>query len=538
VTVTPTSAAQLAANRRAAILGPLAARSHCSRAEAQAAAVTLGLSERQVFALVRRLRAMGNDPAALQPVRSSGGRGKPRLPAVTEEMIQQLISDVERSMSVISTAAIIGAVQRECHARQLHPPSVATLRRRVKAANGSKASPSEPPLPKGTPFLAGVSHQAGSRPADAEAHLLASLYESVGKEDGWNQVIEAVTHAYDGGRGLIAVHDPTTHSGWAQAGSGWEAKTVAEYNTYYVSTNPWIPYLNKRPVGQVVVSDEIVPKAELPKTEFYNDVLRHYSVDTAIGLTAQRGGSRHFLVSVLFPRATLEWDVDAVSRLQRLAPHLLRIAQLNRQFAALEIRAVTAETALDRLTTAMLIVNADSEVVHLNASAERVVSAGDGLSIVRKRITAALSGEADYLRQLLGSAMTATRDIASHPGGVMRVSRKSGRRAYELLVSPIGEQTFAGSFIGTTAVVFVRDPEERSVTTTEWLKSLYHLTNAETVLMQALLAGDTLDAIVETAGVGKETLRSQLKSIFLKTGTSSQVELLRLGLRGLGMFQR
>ena len=51
--------------------------------------------------------------------------------------------------------------------------------------------------------------------------------------------------------------------------------------------------------------------------------------------------------------------------------------------------------------------------------------------------------------------------------------------------------------------------------------------------MQALLAGDGLDAVSARFAVTRETVRSQLKAVFHKTGASSQGELIRIGMRSL-----
>ena len=123
------------------------------------------------------------------------------------------------------------------------------------------------------------------------------------------------------------------------------------------------------------------------------------------------------------------------------------------------------------------------------------------------------------------------------PGGVMRLTRPSGRSSYEVLVAPVSDSTLALGFSGPLATVFVRDPEIQAVALPDRLQRLYGLTAAEAKLMKALV-GYTLEGAADRFGVRKETVRSQLRSVFPKTGTSSQVELVRLGLRGIATFDR
>jgi DNA-binding CsgD family transcriptional regulator len=374
---------------------------------------------------------------------------------------------------------------------------------------------------------------------EIDAGLQSSLYESVGKADGWATFLHALARSYGGGKSTLAIQDARAQNSVLVAGGIWEPDEVTRYNRYYHSNNPWLSsgVGGNRPIGVVVTTELLLPRSDLFKTEHYNDFLRPAQVDGGVSVTIQKDSSRYISVNVLFPQVTAERDSDTVGRLQRLAPHMLRVTQLNRQLAGLETRALAAEAVLDGLVTAMIVVNAKGRVVYMNTAAEQIIIAGDGLTASRFLLDAVRPGEGKLLRQLVASALQVPRNVIASPGGVMRISRRSGCAPYEVLVAPISAATLRLDFDGPLAAVFVRDPEARVVTPTDRLQSLYALTGAEARLMQALLAGDTLDTIAERVGVSRETLRSQLKAVFLKTGTSSQIELIRLGLRGLAAFK-
>ena len=55
------------ANRRALVVRPLIEIEHCPREKAREAAAELGLSERQIYRLIQRLRELGGELTALLP---------------------------------------------------------------------------------------------------------------------------------------------------------------------------------------------------------------------------------------------------------------------------------------------------------------------------------------------------------------------------------------------------------------------------------------------------------------------------------------
>src|SRR4051812_19801582 len=81
------------AQRRAAVIAPLVALDAVPAARARAAGQALRLSERTIYALLRRWRQSGGLVATLAPRPSPGGRGTGRLPAATEQLMVEAIRD-------------------------------------------------------------------------------------------------------------------------------------------------------------------------------------------------------------------------------------------------------------------------------------------------------------------------------------------------------------------------------------------------------------------------------------------------------------
>jgi putative transposase len=121
------------ARRRADVLRPLIELEHCPRRVAHAAATELGLSERQVYRLIQRLRSADGLLTAMAPGASTGGRGKHRLPIPREELLRRQIEDIYLTPQKRSAAELVRAVRRQAAKAGLKPPSESTIRRRLRA---------------------------------------------------------------------------------------------------------------------------------------------------------------------------------------------------------------------------------------------------------------------------------------------------------------------------------------------------------------------------------------------------------------------
>lgn len=131
-TLTLPEAAWAEAQRRAAVIGPLAAQDAVSAAAARDAGQALRLSERTVYALLRRWRRSGGLAASLTPLPSPGGRGKGRLPAAAERIVAEAIRYEYLTKQKERAEAVVRAVRDRCRLAGTKPPAANTVRARVR----------------------------------------------------------------------------------------------------------------------------------------------------------------------------------------------------------------------------------------------------------------------------------------------------------------------------------------------------------------------------------------------------------------------
>jgi DNA-binding CsgD family transcriptional regulator len=109
------------------------------------------------------------------------------------------------------------------------------------------------------------------------------------------------------------------------------------------------------------------------------------------------------------------------------------------------------------------------------------------------------------------------------------VSRNRGRRPLMLHVLPIPSPSAWNGFVPRSgmAAIFVIDPMS-AAPNVEALAAAYGLTGSETRVLHEIVTRGRLVQSAQQLNIAVTTARTHLQSVFAKTGTRSQTELVQL----------
>jgi DNA-binding CsgD family transcriptional regulator len=215
--------------------------------------------------------------------------------------------------------------------------------------------------------------------------------------------------------------------------------------------------------------------------------------------------------------------------MMRLLPHLAKAVEINRTFALLRSSYGAVVGALDHLHIGIFVVAPPGIVVAGNREGQRIVEMKDGMlrgHDGRLRCSEDVSGDA------LVSALAEVCATASAEGEtrerLLLVKRRSLKRPLIVEIVPLrdGAGEFDRDLAG--AVVYIVDPENTRALSALRMAQVFGLTRAETAVAQGLLDGTSLRDIADQRGTTEMTVKTQVKSVYAKTGARRRSDLVRL----------
>ncbi len=217
-----------------------------------------------------------------------------------------------------------------------------------------------------------------------------------------------------------------------------------------------------------------------------------------------------------------------IVRCRTLIPHLKRAMRIFVQYAQAFRERAVYQTVVDRIGVGVALVDAKSTIMATNAIGREILAAGDGLKIAKGSLTAGNAALARTLENYVRAAAEAQTQPAHEYGQPLAVERDDNPSPLTVIVHPGPPAKPMNTPLRRSAIVVMRDPDRRASVSAHVVGQLFGLTPAEATLATLLAQGADLDEAAAELGIRRNTARSQLQSVFMKTNAKRQSELVRM----------
>jgi len=354
--------------------------------------------------------------------------------------------------------------------------------------------------------------------------LVSSIYDASLEPRLWDEVLARLCGAMGATGALVVRHGKMHPAGELLASANIDMSFQRAYVERFSRRNVWLANVRQAVQDQARTSEMLLPVSELVKSEFYRHFLQPQNVLHTVAACIQSDAHSTPICVVFRSPREGPFGMPHINLLTTLTPHMRRALQLRERAMGLHAQSRAALAALDNLPMGCLLVDRRSRVLLGNRIAEEILREDDGLTAEGGVRAAFRADQEELLRQLISEAAKTGDGKGLASGGALALERPSARRALHVLVVPHCSGTeWCG--LRPSAIVFVSDPERRARPDQEVLASVFGLTPGESRVAAALINGLSIDECAGKLAISRHTARNHLKSIFSKTDTTRQGEL-------------
>lgn len=313
--------------------------------------------------------------------------------------------------------------------------------------------------------------------------------------------------------------------------TGIESTDLQAFLNHYATINPWDSAWAQRPSGHIMVTEIEAPLRDYAETEFYRDWYRYLGgFEAGVGTRLTVGRADELYVSFHYPQSFSDSIDGPVARAMReLQRHFSRAIEINRMFADRIDKSMSVAALVNRGEDIGLAVDFDMRLLDANVAADLAFARGTPVSVTGGMVQLRDEDCNKWIVASVRSLLT-----GRQPQTVKRLFRDETSLWQISLLTVPEPVSAANRFISLrrVAVILIRNlTASGGAPDNQLLAQSFRLTPAEVRLCLALAEGLTLTEAAERLGITRATVRDRLKTVFHKTGTNRQAELVSLLIR-------
>lgn len=342
------------------------------------------------------------------------------------------------------------------------------------------------------------------------------LLAAAAGETPFSQFLQVTIGAFAGMGGTIFEFDRRHAAFNSWIGHGLETGQD-EYRQHINAINPRMRYSLAHAAGHVAYDRKFIDERGMDRHEFYDWLNRHDGFRYFLGSRVLDEGDVSLFTSIEFSRSHAHPEAEEIAAFKRIAGSLGSAWRLAKRSGGPGPR--TESWTQDHLPWAIFALARDGRVIEMNRRARTLLDRADAL-----RLDDGVLGAID--RRSAGPFRSVVKQALAGETREALVRRNTGGPPLAVQVVPVNPLALA-SPSDVAAVVYVADPQRRGAGIGSRLARAYGFSPAEVRLAQALAnGGPSLGEAADRLGISRNTARNQLQTMFAKSGTHRQTELL------------
>jgi DNA-binding CsgD family transcriptional regulator len=359
--------------------------------------------------------------------------------------------------------------------------------------------------------------------------LVGAIYDTALDRSLWPAALRQTAVFVQGLGASVYWHDAAAKSGDVYLEDGGIAPYWRDlYFAKYVKLDPTLTRNFFAVTGEPLATADLLPYTEFLQTRFYLEWARPQGLVDFVSATLEKSATSAAMFGVFRHERNGVADEETRQRMRLIAPHIQRAVLISKVIDFKQDEAAMMADTLDRFAAAIILLDAGGGIVHSNAAGHRMLAARGILRASNGRLA---SGTAE-LDATLGEAISASAegDAALGTKGIaIPLTAPNGERhVAHVLPLTSGLRGEAGRSHSAAAAVFVHRAEIEAPSPPEVMAKAFKLTPTELRVLLAVVEVGGVPEVAEALGVAETTVKWHLGHVFAKTGTSRQVDLVKL----------
>jgi DNA-binding CsgD family transcriptional regulator len=362
------------------------------------------------------------------------------------------------------------------------------------------------------------------------------IYEAAERPDQWRRLYDELQSAI----GVKSIHmlalDKRHGTLSYSDGANLPVQGELAYMQRYRFMDPRLPIILERPVGQWLHCHDVISEDVVATHPFYQEFLIPYDRRYVSGTKLVDNADATVVLATLTGSAQGPLSQPALAFLDRLLPHLQRACRIGIRNFVYSTQALVGHLLVNKLRQPVILMTPGGEVMHTNEAAQGLLRStrlvqveGSKLKLPREQLNELLQSCAELEKGVKTGGPARGTDVPAGEFRSLHIAEGNGRESMYAFYTVLSPQGAMGTFgLRPVVMLLFYHPDSAPAIDTSLLFAVFGLTPAECRIASLLAEGLSLKRIAQVQGTQHDTVRKQLRSIYQKTSTNRQPELIRL----------